>query len=265
MKARSRTAANIVGSYVSVGNPVPQTKDPSTPTLITTAIAVASFAFIYLSQRQQLSIIEQILFGLLLLLLLAALINWLWSPSIAKVLCSVRANRIARRNMREFRLYVEEFSETYTRLVPNITSPLTDLRSRASTAEFSKIPNANPMYLYNLCEQFIRGLDLMRGNQATLSWGTQTFGGILRTFNDSLIAPAVTEIRTISDKVGIPRDIKENYNTYRLKYIGFLDKYEGFIVRVNKEFGSTSKKTAALGTILFAPLMHPYIERPKEL
>ena len=244
----------------------PQSKDSgSTPTLITTAIAVASFAFIYLSQRQQLSAIEQILFGLILLFVLAALINWLWSPSFAKLFRRIRWDRTARRNMKEFRLYVEEFEETYTRQSPNLTTPLTDLRNRASSADFSKITNANPMHLYNLCYELLRGLDLMRSNQAALIWGTRTFGTLLRAYNDSLVAPAVTEIRSISDKVGIPRDIKETYNTYRLKYIGFLDKYEGFIVRVNKEFGPPPKKIGALGTMLFAPLMHPYIERTKEL
>ena len=237
--------------------------EASIPTLITTAIAVASFAFIYLSQRQQLSTIEQILFGLLLLFVIALFLNWLWAPLLGRLKRRVRGDRIARKNMKEFRGFVEEFKDTYTSRVPNLTSPLTDLRSRAGLGDFSRIPNANPMYLDWICDQLLNGLSLMRVNQATLSWETVTFANILRMFNDSLLTPTVTEIRTISDKVGIPRDIKEAYNTFRLKYIHFLDRYEAFIVRVNKEFPET-KSVAQFGAI-FAPLRHPYIERPKEL
>lgn len=247
---------------------VPQkTKDDQTsvPTLITTALAVAGFAFIYLTQREQLSAIEQILFGILLLFILAVFIYWVWSPGFGRLFARIRGNRVAGRNFKEFVLFVEEFKETYTRVSPNIATLLTDLRTRSGGGDFAKIPNANPMHVDWICDSFLTGLKLMRHDQATLSWATATFASILRMFNDGLIAPAVNEARTISDKVGVPRDIKEAYNTSRLKYIHFLDRYEGYIVRVNKEFGPPPKNLSRIAASIYAPLRHPYIERPKEL
>ncbi len=178
-------------------------------------------------------------------------------------------DRVARRNIEELKSHVEGLNAVYNSR--QMTSLVYSLASLGGRAEFSKIPNLNSSstYMELLCGEILNGLHLIKPSKATLVWGVNVVNWVLRMFNDGMIIPAVREIRAVSDQnpQALARGSKDSYNTNRLSYIRFLDNYDEFITRANKEFGPPErvKLSPNFGTMFEGVLRHAYIEKPTEL
>src|SRR5437867_557912 len=84
---------------------------PSIPGVITTAITVAGFAFLYLTQRQSLSPFEQLVFGLIIAVSILLFLNWIWYRPIAHYWTERsfdrREDRISREGLVNFESFVD--------------------------------------------------------------------------------------------------------------------------------------------------------------
>ncbi len=235
-----------------------------------TAIFIAVVGF--LAIRNQLDIFGQVLgvsvIGFFVILWLGIFIlpvgRSISFPNLTVV--TNKEDLTARKHMGELRFFVERFHKMCK---PDhgdtIMYPLASLRSRGG--DFANLPYPNPIHVELLLIQIPKALDLMKQNKATLAWGVETFNWVLRIFNDQLVIPTVTAIRTIAANVSLPQDVKEDYNTNRLAYLSFLNDYDNFVDRANKELGSPEevKLPESGGSYTVYPLRHIHMERPKEL
>src|SRR5256885_17246941 len=89
----------------------PKDEKPSAPAIITTAITVACFAFLYLSQAQSLPVIERVLFGGIVAVSILLFLYWIWYQPIARYWTerksAEREDRISRDNLGTFQSYVD--------------------------------------------------------------------------------------------------------------------------------------------------------------
>lgn len=251
-------------------------EEDSRPTIekaLTTGILILSATIAFATQLDRLAFLIQVTVGIVIGAFTIAWIGWVFRPFARYVRLPnprlvTKEGGFARQNIKELKSIIERFQKVYDiRRMDTIVYPLMSLRGRGG--DFANIPNPNTTYVESFCYLILKGLDSMKQDKETLAWGVEFFNWVLRMFNDQLIVPTVTAIRTVAAQVSMPQDVKEDYNTNRLAYLAFLNDYENFIDRGNKELGGPRQVTIEMpggpGFYEEYPLRQLHLERPKEL
>jgi hypothetical protein len=136
-------------------------------------------------------------------------------------------------------------------------------------SQSSSLPDLNPwvVYVEMLCSQLGGLFDRIEVIRLTFQWAVDSFTFILRLFGEN-INRFVSQARTISEKDpnSIQKHSKEDYNTIRFTYVGFLDNYSAFLEDLNKRF-RTREMTYSnrQGSYTETDFRSVYVEKPKEL
>jgi len=220
---------------------------PSIPGVITTAITVAGFAFLYLSQAQQLPVVERALFGSIILVSILLFLVWIWSRPIHGWYEGLRRNWIARKNFHELTTLFQSFKQFVD---PGTSQPhffLYQLKSRGT--DFNSI--TLPSYAYypqQVAGNIWYGLKGRKSNFLTLKWLSDSLSTLITYYNDAFLSSPVKEVISIIKKKSeeglppddvpqVPEDVWKGFNNARLRWVRFLQDFEGFCSRVSREVG----------------------------
>jgi len=245
---------------------------PTTPGIITTAITIAGFAFLYLSQAQSLPTTERVLFGGIVALAILLFLYWVWYQPIARYWTqrssNQREDRISRENLASFQSYVNGLKRNcQVQRSDSLVYPLQNMRSQSNA-----LPDLNPWVYYvdNLCSQLFGLFDRIQVNRQTFVWAVDSFTMLLRLYGDN-VNHFVNQARSLSEQTpnSIQKHFKEEYNTIRLTYVRLLDDYDDLVEELNKQFRTTIRTYPGLGGTV-APTTETafhgvYVEKPKEL
>ena len=142
---------------------------PSIPSVITTAITVAGFAFLFLIQAQQLPLLERALFGGIILVSILLFLVCIWSRSLLVWYENRKRNQIARRNFGELVTLLDRFRQFVDAGTSQPHFFLYQLKSRGN--DFSSM--SLPSYAY-YPQQFVGnleyGLKNRKPNFVSLRW-----------------------------------------------------------------------------------------------
>ncbi len=237
---------------------------PSIPGIITTAITVAGFAFLFLTQRQSLSLGEQAFFGGIVVLSFLGILTWVWYRPIRRWNEGWRRNRIARRNYPQLVRFCERFRAfTEYNMSNNPQYVIGNIRNNLG---FQSVLIVEPHHANILAYELNNGLRTLKPGLNTFIWVSDLLTSMIRFYSDALVAKPIVQIRTIVDAgTGtIVPAYRAEYNVARERFVGFVAEYEEFISKTNKELGQVKRKVG--DTWRDEELLRSYyVERPKEL
>jgi hypothetical protein len=162
-----------------------------------------------------------------------------------------KRNRLAKKHFLELKYLVETFSDSIERN-DGIPKVLDELRSQKEEFRYLIVPQKNEIInlLFDL-QEYMKRFDKTAGDFKNFN---NQFHDIIKIYNEFWMNRPLNDVRSILEvqKQGsIPENIKKKYNESKVKYEKFLDKYEEFGNRVNKEFGGR--------------IVNTYLDQPKEL
>jgi hypothetical protein len=237
---------------------------PSIPAIITTAITIAAFAALLSTQRQQLSLWEQIGYSLIIGVSGVLLVIWVWSRPVGKYFKTSRRNRIARKNYSRLVRYVERFREFAGQT--RVFSPHNILDNLKNTEGFRSVATVEPWWLDSISSDLERGIKTLKPNLRTFAWGVNALMSMIRFYNEVFVIKPVLQVRAIveSGTSKLPPNFRDNFNASRERLVGFMTEYEEFVSQTNKELGQDKVKAGDTWTTLdFLVTWH--LETPKAL
>ena len=244
---------------------------PTAPGIITAAITIAGFAFLYLSQAQSLPVIERVLFGGIVAASILLFLYWIWYQPIArwwtKRSSNVREDRISRESLGIFQSYVDRLKVMCS--PQRMDSLVYNLNSLKGQSEFQKLPSLYSWtyYVDSLSGQLAKLFNRVEVNRLTFVWAVDNFTTILRLFCDG-VNSFVNEARQagVEKPIPIPKQIREDFNTNRQTFIRFLEDYTLFVEGLNKKFRTYEESyPGGAGPYTVTGFQAVYVEKPKEL
>ncbi len=237
---------------------------PSIPGVIATAITISGFSVLLSTQRQQLSLFEQVVYGSIIAVSGVAFFVWIWYRPIRRAFENRRRERIARKNYPQLVRFCERFHGfTEYNMSNNPQYVIGNIRSQPG---FQSVFIVESHYANFLGSELQDGVRTLKPTLKAFVWVTDLLTTMIRFYSEVFVAKPIVQIRTISDS-GLGKIVpthRDDYNAARERFVGFVSEYEEFISKVNAEFGKVRRKVG--DTWRDWELLRSYhIERPKEL
>lgn len=248
----------------------PKEEGRSVPGIIATAILLFGFILQFFSVRQNLPFEIQVVSAIFAAASAFLLVVWVWYRPLARYWTEKksagREDKISRESMDGLNSYIDKLRALgTTERNDNIVYPIRVLKG--SGGDWNRLPELYfvTYYIDALSFQLKSLMGRIGVTRFTFTYAVDTVTFLVRMFNENLYR-IVTEARLIAEKIPVPLQVKEDYNTFRHAYIRFLDDYTGFVVDLNRRFRSDDLTLPeGFGTVTENAFRPMYAERPKEL